>query len=90
MDLKRNVRLSPDLISQEISDETVLLNLESEDYYGLDPVGTRIWQLIVELGDLQLIYEQLLAEYEVTPEQLATDLEAFLDEAADQGLLHFD
>ncbi|MBT6125779.1 MAG: PqqD family protein, partial [Halieaceae bacterium] len=46
MDLNQVVTLSPDVISQEVSGETVLLDLNSEHYFGLDEVGTRIWQLI--------------------------------------------
>ena len=46
MNLNQTVTRSPEVISQEVSGETVLLDLESESYYGLDAVGTRIWQLI--------------------------------------------
>ena len=45
MNLNQTITLSPDVISQEVSGETVLLDLESENYFGLDAVGTRIWQL---------------------------------------------
>ena len=87
MDLNQTITLSPEVISQEVSGETVLLDLESENYFGLDEVGTRIWQLIKESGDLQAIYDTLLAEYEVEEEQLHTDLEALLDEIAGLGLV---
>ena len=43
MNLNQTVTLSPEVISQEVSGETVLLDLESENYFGLDEVGTRIW-----------------------------------------------
>ena len=87
MDLKQTITLSPEVISQEVSGETVLLDLESENYFGLDEVGTRIWQLIKESGDLRAIYDTLLAEYEVEEEQLHTDLEALLGEIAGLGLV---
>ena len=87
MDLNQTITLSPEVISQEVSGETVLLDLESENYFGLDEVGTRIWQLIKESGDLRAIYDTLLAEYEVEEEQLHTDLEALLGEIAGLGLV---
>ncbi len=87
MDLNQTITLSPEVISQEVSGETVLLDLESENYFGLDEVGTRIWQLIKESGDLRAIYDTLLAEYEVEEEQLHTDLEALLEEIAGLGLV---
>jgi hypothetical protein len=78
---------APDVIFQEVSGETVLLNLESEHYFGLDEVGTRVWQLIRETGDVQAIYRTMLAEYEVSEERLRRDLDALLDEIAGLGLV---
>ena len=52
MNLNQTIALSPQVISQEVAGETVLLDLESECYFGLDAVGTRIWQLICDSGEL--------------------------------------
>ena len=87
MNLNQTITLSPEVISQEVSGETVLLDLESENYFGLDEVGTRIWQLIKETGDLRDIYDTLLEEYEVGEERLQTDLAALLTEIAGLGLV---
>jgi hypothetical protein len=87
MDLNQTITLSPDVISQEVSGETVLLDLESENYFGLDEIGTRIWQLIKDTGDLQAIYDTLLAEYEVEEARLQNDLEALLSEISALGLV---
>ena len=87
MNLNQTITLSPDVISQEVSGETVLLDLESENYFGLDTVGTRIWQLIKENDDLQAIYNTLLEEYEVEEQRLQTDLEAILGEVTQLGLV---
>ena len=74
MNLNQTITLSPDVISQEVSGETVLLDLESEHYFGLDEVGTRIWQLAQETDDLNAIYQTLLAEYDVAENRLQQDL----------------
>ena len=87
MDLNQNVVLSPDVISQEVSGETVLLDLGSECYFGLDTVGTRIWQLIQENGQLLTVYNTLLDEYEVEESQLRNDLEVLITEACERGLI---
>lgn len=87
MNLKQTVTLSPDVISQELSGETVLLDLESENYFGLDEVGTRIWQLIRESGDLNTIYHTLLEEYEVSGERLQQDMNKLLTEIEKLGLI---
>ena len=87
MDLNQTVTISTEVISQEVSGETVLLDLESENYFGLDEVGTRIWQLIQESGDLQSIYNTMLEEYDVSEEQLEEDLEKLLEEVSKIGLV---
>jgi len=87
LNLNQTITLSPDVISQEVSGETVLLDLESEHYFGLDEVGTRIWQLIKETNDLQAIYQTLLAEYDVSEDRLQRDLEILLGEVAGLGLI---
>ena len=87
LDLNQTITLSPDVISQEVSGETVLLDLESEHYFGLDEVGTRIWQLARETDDLKAIYDTLLAEYDVAVNRLKQDLDVLLGEIAGLGLI---
>ena len=87
MDLNQTITLSPDVISQEVSGETVLLDLNSENYFGLDEVGTRVWQLIEASGKLQDIYDTMLAEYEVEPDQLLEDLEQLVTDIEKAGLV---
>ncbi|MEP5567624.1 MAG: PqqD family protein [Halioglobus sp.] len=87
MDLNQVVTLSPDVISQEVSGETVLLDLNSENYFGLDEVGTRIWQLIESSGNLQEIYDTMLNEYEVDADQLLEDMEQLVVDIEKAGLV---
>ncbi len=87
MDLNQVVTLSPDVISQEVSGETVLLDLNSENYFGLDEVGTRIWQLIESSGNLQKIYDTMLSEYEVEADQLLEDMEQLVVDIEKAGLV---
>jgi len=87
VNLDQTVSVAPTVISQEVAGETVILDLESECYFGLDAVGTRIWQLIGEHGNLRRILSTLLAEYEVEEAQLRSDLEALIDDAARRGLI---
>ena len=90
MNLNQTVSPSADVISQEVSGETVLLDLASEHYYGLDEVGTRIWQLIGKQADLEDIYHTLLAEYDVSEERLKQDLENLLTEISGLGLVRLE
>ena len=76
-----------DQISCDLSDGSVVLSLRDGIYYGLNPVGCRIWELIqkpIRLGDVQ---EILLEEYEVEPDRCALEIRAFLEEMASKNLL---
>jgi hypothetical protein len=79
--------VSRDVLFQEVSGETVLLDLESEQYFGLDAVGTRIWSLLKEGRAVREMVETLLAEYEVEREQLAGDVRELLAALLDAGLI---
>lgn len=77
-----------DVIFHELSGEAVLLNLQSGKYFGLDEVGTRMWSLIAEHGELAQISPILLKEYEVDEARLSADLLALVDELVEHGLLN--
>ena len=85
--LTQSIKVLPDVLSQEVSGETVLLDLNSENYFGLNDVGTRIWQLIQEDGDLQKVYDTMLDEYDVDEELLEKDMEALVARLVDAGLI---
>ena len=85
--LAQHARRSDAVVFQEIGGEAVLLDLASEKYFALNPVGTRVWTLIGEGAPLQSAYETLLGEYDVAPEQLEADLIALIDELAQAGLV---
>ena len=84
---KIKLKISPEVHSQEVGGETVLLDLQSESYFGLDEVGTRIWQLLQQNGDLQSIFETILDEYDVEEEQLRRDLEELVEKLLEAGLV---
>ena len=68
--LPKQVVISADILVQELEGEAVLLDLESERYYGFDKVGTRMWKLLAENSDVQATFEQLLSEYAVEADVL--------------------
>jgi len=84
------LKISPEVHSQEVGGETVLLDLQSESYFGLDEVGTRIWQLLQENGDMGSIFETILNEYEVEEEQLLQDIEDLIKKLVEAGLVSID
>lgn len=81
------VTLSAEVLFQEVGNEAVLLDLKSERYFGLDEVGTRVWQLMQESGELEALFKVLLAEYDVRPERLQADLDDLLARLEEAGLI---
>jgi len=67
--------------------ESVLLNLETERYFGLDATGTRMWQLVTTSSNIDAAYQELLAEYDVEPGLLRDNLAELLDRLVENGLL---
>ena len=67
--------------------ESVLLNLETEQYFGLDETGTRMWQLVTDSPNIDAAYEELLAEFDVKPELLRSNLTELLGQLVENGLL---
>ena len=74
-------------ISREIDDETVILDMESGVYVGLDDIGTFVWSLIEEGISLQNLLNEILLEYDVESQQCLDDLQEFLSELVDGGFI---
>ena len=89
MNLLKNqtYKVPKDVLFQEVGGETVLLDLDSERYFGLDAVGTRVWALINEGMALGEVINTLLEEYEVDRVTLESDVEALLESLREAGLI---
>lgn len=85
--LASEVQLSPDVVVREVGDETILLNLASGTYYGLDPVGARFLSLIEQGHSPMQARDALLKLYEVGPAVLDRDLAALLDDLFLNGIV---
>jgi hypothetical protein len=76
------------VLSRELGGETVLLNLESGVYYGLDAVGTRAWNLLTtQQRSLADVCSIMAEEYDVARETLLSDLTALVNELCEKQLL---
>ena len=75
------------VLSTELQNEGVLLNLESGEYFGLDEVGMSMWKILGAVGDVAEARARLLAEYDVTEEVLTRDLDAFIATLAERKLI---
>ena len=74
--------VSPDQVSCDLGGQAAILHLKTAIYYGLDPVGARVWDLLRTPKTLAEIRDALLAEYDVEPDRCERDLRELLDKLA--------
>ena len=87
MQLDAKLSIPPQVMSRLVGDETVLLDLASGIYFGLDGVGKRIWESIDEGLSLGETAAAIPAEFEVEETQAQADLIAFTTDLVERGLL---
>jgi hypothetical protein len=78
---------SKDQVSCGLEDEVAIVHLTAGVYYGLDPVGARIWELITTPRRVRAVRDALLAEYSVDTERCERDLVMLLQKMAEAGLV---
>jgi hypothetical protein len=83
----KHISIKPDTLVNVISGESVLLNLTSDSYFGLDQVGTDMWRHLTAESSIQAAYEKLLEEYEVDADTLRTDLVTFVEKLVENKLV---
>lgn len=87
MSFAQRLSIPDNVMFRELEGESVILDLDSESYFGLDTVGTRMWQLLTDGDSIQTAYDILLDEFDVDAETLRADLEELLDELTSKGLV---
>lgn len=81
------VVVPPHVLVRHLDGESVLLNLETERYFGLDATGTRMWELATSLPNIDSAFGKLLDEFEAEPELLRSHLAELLSQLVENGLL---
>jgi hypothetical protein len=79
--------VSPDQVSCDLGGEAAILHLKTAIYYGLDPVGARVWDLLRTPKTLAELRDAILEEYDVDPARCESDLRDLLEKLAAAGLI---
>ncbi len=77
----------PHVLVRFLDNESVLLNLETERYFGLDETGTRMWQVVTAAPSIDAAYQELQNEFDVESELLRLHFTELLGRLVDNGLL---
>jgi hypothetical protein len=75
------------VLYQDIQQELVLLNMDNQQYYGLNDMGAEIWRLLLEYGDIESVAGQIETRYNVNREMARADIRSLADGLVQAGLL---
>ena len=81
------IKRNNEVFASEIDEEVVMMNVDTGRYYGMDTVGSRIWELIAEEIQVKDVIEKLMEEYDVSEEQCKSDVIEFLSELYENKLV---
>ena len=81
------VRVPDAVLISHLQEESVILNLDSERYFGLDDVGTRMLSVLSTSDSIEAAFESLRAEYDVDGQVLRQDLLALVESLVQQGIV---
>jgi hypothetical protein len=87
LSFNQRVRVPEDVLVRELDGESVLLNLATSAYFGLDGIGTDMWRALTASDSIQAACEVVLAEYDVSPETLQRDMQELVEKLVGHGLL---
>jgi hypothetical protein len=90
MNIKSKITLSKNVFAQEIDEETIILDSETQEYFSINEIGKVIWSLIEEKKNLEEIKAEMLDMYEVPEEQIEKDLLNFIQALEQKKLIKID
>lgn len=90
MRLDSTISYNPDILTSDMGDEVVMLNILNSEYYGLDSVGCFIWQSIENSITISDLVDKLLLEFAIDRETCINEVSVFLQELHQQGLIQID
>ena len=81
------ISVTKEVVHCDVEDEVVILGLKDGVYYGLNPVGAFIWNLIQKPKTVAELRDAVLEEYDVSEEVCNSDLQELITELSDKGLV---
>jgi hypothetical protein len=79
--------VTDEVVSCDLDGEAAILNLKDGVYYGLDPVGAKIWNLIQKPRVLKEVIEIICDEYDVDKDRCKNDIFELIEELLENGLV---
>ena len=74
------------LLSNNLGDDVVMMDIEQGAYYGLEGVAARIWEFTETPVSVGLLCDRLTTEYEISPAQCRQEVTAFLGDLVNRNI----
>ena len=87
IDINATIEKKQEIISSGMDDETVMMSIQEGKYYGLNPVGSRIWELLAQPRTLARVCDILLAEYDIPAEECQREVVEFVEKLLEKKLV---
>ncbi len=81
------VKVPGHVMARQVGDDCVMLDLANGTYFGLNPVGAHVWQLLGEGKNFAEVCAGVVEEFEVSPEIAQADVIALVKDLRDHGLV---
>ena len=88
LDFNKKVQMPDHVMKRDSDGEAVILNVNTEQYHGLDEVASDFLEALIENDSIAGAVESIQSDYEVSSEQLHADLTSFITELLDLSLIH--
>jgi len=87
MNFTEKIMIPDTVFAQIVDDEMVIMDTQSENYFGLDAIGTHMWQILVENGSLENLKKMILKMYDVKEDVLEQDIKIFISKLLKNKLI---
>ena len=87
MNFTEKIIIPNTVFAQVVDDEMVIMDTQSENYFGLDTIGTQMWQILVENNSLENLKIKILEMYDVDEKVLTHDIEIFISKLLKNKLI---
>ncbi|NJD90496.1 MAG: lasso peptide biosynthesis PqqD family chaperone [Geobacter sp.] len=85
--LESTISQIDDIVASDIEDEKVMMSIEKGEYFGLEPIGSRIWEMMATPVKVSAIIDAMLNQYDIDRQTCENDVLKFLSELNDAGII---
>lgn len=82
-----NFELSPSAVFRQIDDQIIALNLETGEYFTMNEMAARMWQVLTRTGSVEATVQAIVSEYDAGANDVRRDLQELIGDLTRHGLL---